>query len=156
MMCSIISTQASPQRSVVRRGVSTRCSTVAGIRGQPGRSAANEDDARSGRGGPELDAHVVPAPVSDALNHRRGEYRSLISCCFHPEVPVIHDKLRRKSSSSWPAILGRRATSRFGYLTIGRRGLMGCVGAAASRALRSGRLAVHFLQDIVGDVQAAI
>ncbi len=73
---------------------------------------ADEDDARVGRRGPELDAHVAPAPVAHPFDRGGGGYRSLVSCSVHPEVPVIRDKSGRErfSPSGRPSLAGRRAT----------------------------------------------
>ena len=91
MMCSTISTAAPPQRSTVRRGISMRLATAAGMRGQPGRSDAHEDDPLPRLGRAELDADIASAPVADAFDRRRAGYRSLIPCYVHPKLPVIHD-----------------------------------------------------------------
>jgi hypothetical protein len=44
---------------------------------------ADENNARVGRGGPELDANVASGPVSHPLHRGGGGYRSLMSCDFH-------------------------------------------------------------------------
>ena len=79
---------------------------------------ADEDDARVGRRGAKLDAHVSPAPVAHALNRGGGGYRSLISCSVHPEMPVIRDEVEeeRSSPSGRPSLAGRGRTCAMRYL----------------------------------------
>jgi hypothetical protein len=54
--------------------------------------APHEDDAGVGGRWAKLDARIASAPIAHAFDRRRGGYRSLVSCCFHPEASVIHDK----------------------------------------------------------------
>ena len=72
-------------------GVSMRWATVAGIRGQPGKSPRTKTIPVSAARRAELDADVAPAPVADAFDRGRGGYRSLSPCHVHPKKPVIHD-----------------------------------------------------------------
>ena len=85
MTCSTMSTPAPPHCRLLRSGMSIRLSTVAAIRGQPGRSRANEDDARVGVGRAELDADVPPAPVAEAFHRDGVGNRALLACRVHQE-----------------------------------------------------------------------
>ena len=79
---------------------------------------ADEDDARVGRRGAKLHAHVLPAPVAHPFNRGGGGDRSLISCSVHPEVPVIRDKSGKGTFLAvGPAILGRPRRTGVGNVT---------------------------------------